>query len=95
MAKKNQKFKKYKLEEKEEIVKKFLEGESAGRLSKEYDVPRGTILTWSRKVKRVELNKGKKQGRPKKGKLTIDDYKERYEIIKKYQAFLKEQREKK
>ena len=31
----------------------------------------------------------------KEDKLTKEDYKERYEILKKYQAFLKAQREKK
>ena len=37
----------------------------------------------------------KKTGRPKEKDLTKEDWKERYEILKKYQAFLKAQREKK
>ena len=36
----------------------------------------------------------RKKGCLKKA-ITLDDYKERYEILKKYQAFLKAQREKK
>ena len=40
------------------------------------------------------LGQGQKRGRPKKD-LTKEDYKERYEILKKYQAFLKAQRERK
>ena len=34
-------------------------------------------------------------GRPKTKNLTLEDYKERYEILKKYQAFLQARREKK
>ena len=40
-------------------------------------------------------NQGLKRGRPKEKNLTKEDWKERYEIVKKYQAFLKAQREKK
>lgn len=36
-----------------------------------------------------------KHDKPKEKKLTKDDYKERYEILKNYQAFLNAQREKK
>ena len=36
-----------------------------------------------------------KRGRLKESNLTKEDWKERYEILKKYQAFLKAQREKK
>ena len=38
---------------------------------------------------------GQKRGRPKESNLTKEDWKERYEILKKYQAFLKAQRERK
>ena len=50
---------------------------------------------WQYKSKHIELCKGNKRGRPKEKDLTKEDYKERYEILKKYQAFLKAQREKK
>ena len=39
--------------------------------------------------------RGALRGRPKEKNLTKEDYKERYEILKKYQAFLKAQRERK
>ena len=42
-----------------------------------------------------ELKTGKKRGRPKETNLTKEDWKERYEILKKYQAFQKAQRERK
>lgn len=43
----------------------------------------------------VYINQGLKRGRKKEKDLTKEDYKERYEILKKYQAFLKAQRERK
>ena len=49
---------------------------------------------WQYKFNHPELNNGNKRGRQKKN-LTKEDWKERYEILKKYQAFLKAQRERK
>ena len=40
-------------------------------------------------------SKGQKKGPKNDKNLTKEDWKERYEILKKYQAFLKAQREKK
>lgn len=40
-------------------------------------------------------NAGSVRGRPKENNLTKEDYKERYEILKKYRAFLKTQQERK
>ena len=96
MASKGQKFCKYSDEEKKEIVEKYFSGIPGPRLAKEYDISRFTIAGWVRKEKYPELfpNQGKK-GRPKEKNLTKEDYKERYEILKKYQAFLKAQRERK
>ena len=96
MASKGQKFSKYSDELKKEIVKKYFSGIPGPRLAKEYDISRFTIAGWVRKEKYPELffKKGKK-GRTKEKDLTKEDWKEIYEILKKYQAFLKEQREKK
>ena len=63
-------------------------------LSKEYDISRSTIFKWikeSRNGKDITIRQ-KGSGRPKEENI---DYKERYEILKKYQAFLKAQRERK
>ena len=97
MASKGQKFNKYSEKLKEEIIKKYLSGISSTILSKEYKVPKGTIKTWSMKIMHPEkyINQGQKRGRPSKKNLTKEDWKERYEILKKYQAFLKAQRERK
>jgi len=93
MAKKGQKFKKYSSELREEILKKYWNDEIATNLAKEYDIPVDTIYMWDYNVKHLRV--GKKRGRPKQGELTKEDYKERYEILKKYQAFLQARRGKK
>ena len=87
MASKGQKFNKYSIELKKEILNKYLEGKGTTRtLGQEYGISKGTIKTWIRKAKHPELVNCLKQGRPRKEE--IIDYKERYEILKKYQAFI-------
>ena len=97
MASKGQKFQKYSKKEKEQILNEYLNGASSTYLSKKYSIPKGTIKTWSMKVYHPEKYSGQDQnrGRPKESNLTKEDWKERYEILKKYQAFLKAQRERK
>ena len=96
MALKGQKFKKVDFSKKEEIVKKYLEGYSSKYLEKEYGVSCNTIQTWGKIAKWPDkYQKLGKRGRPKEKNLTKEDWQERYEILKKYQAFLKEQRERK
>ena len=95
MAKKGQKYNKYSKEIKEEILKKYYNGEgNPTSLSKEYNMSFHTIRTWIDKKNNPQRfpGAGKKQGRPKG---SINDWKEKYEILKKYQAFLKAQRERK
>ncbi|MBR1936395.1 MAG: transposase [Bacilli bacterium] len=96
MALKGQKFKKYSDELKQEIVQKYLDGNGSSRsLGKEYSISYKTIENMIYRYKHPELKTGKRRGRPKESNLTKEDWKERYEILKKYQAFLKVQREKK
>lgn len=94
MAKKGQKFNKYTEELKEIVIKEYLSGVSSWYLERKYNIPYKTIQTWGRKIKNPELypNAGIRRGRPKESEI---DYKERYEILKKYRAFLKVQRERK
>ena len=96
MASKGQKFNKYSKELKVEIMKKYLNNEgTANYLSKEYDIPLKTVKTWVYKInKNIDITKNNqyKKGRKKEENI---NYKERYEILKKYQAFLKAQRERK
>jgi transposase-like protein len=98
LAKKGQKFKRYSNAQREEILEKHIRGIPSPRLAEEYGIPEKTIRNWKRKfINYPELypGLGQKRGRIKESDLTKEDYKERYEILKKYQAFLKAQREKK
>ena len=94
MARKGQKYNKYSSELKNEIVKKYFDGLGSSRsLAKEYNISYKTIENMIYTFKRQGHLNNQKKGRPK---TDIDiDYKERYEILKKYQTFLKAQREKK
>lgn len=96
IVKKGQKFKKFTDEEKTEIVYKYLSGKySYTKLANEYKISRKTFESMIRKYRRTGTTMEEKHGRPKEKNLTKEDYKEKYEILKKYQAFLKAQREKK
>ena len=99
MAKKGQKFNSYSEEIKEEVLKKYFEEYMSSRvLEEEYGIPQKTIRNWVRKIKAgkdvLVDHRQFSSGRPRKDEVKID-YKERYEILKKYQAVLKAQREKK
>ena len=97
MASKGQKFQKCDENLKQIIVKLLKQGHSYRELAKKYNMPKGTISTWQQKLYHPEkyTGQGQKRGRPKESNLTKEDWKERYEILKKYQAFLKAQRERK
>ena len=99
MASKGQKFNNYsdKSNIKDIILEEYKWKRNIRELAKRYNIPEGTIKTWTRKINYPELYlaQGQKRGRPKESDLTKEDYKERYEILKKYQAFLKEKRERK
>ena len=100
MASKGQKFKKYSPEIKEKILKEYFAGNGGSKyLAKQYDISYRTIDGWIRKTKldvdvRIDHRPGR-SGKQKSNDLTLEDYKERYEILKKYQVFLKARREKK
>jgi transposase-like protein len=86
----------YDIEFKNKILNEYLSGKGGSYyLSKKYNISSNTIDTWIRIYRRQgnlinDINH--KRGRKKEDTI---DYKERYEILKKYQAFLKAQREKK
>ena len=95
MATKGQKFEKYNDDIKKKVIEDIKKGKSINYLSKFYKIPHGTISNWHQKIIHPELQLKGKRGRPKESNLTKEDWKERYEILKKYQAFLKAQRERK
>ena len=94
MAQKGQKYQKFTQQEKEEYVRMYQEGKPSSYFEREYGISANTIRMWQYKANHPELNKGNKRGRQKKD-LSKEDWKERYEILKKYQAFLKAQRQRK
>ena len=97
MARKGQKFNKYSDELRLEIVTKYYNGEGTSRsLGKEHKISYKTIDNWIQKHKRTNYNfKDNRHQLSGNRKEENIDYKERYEILKKYQAFLKAQRERK
>ena len=87
----------YSMEFKEKIINEYKSGKYGGRykLSEIYGIPNTTIYKWivkDRKQGNQENDIKHNRGKTKHGEI---DYKERYEILKKYQAFLKAQRERK
>lgn len=87
---------KYTNEFKKKIINEYLLGdESFYSLESKYNISNSTIKNWYYKYykKGIDLE-NLKETRGRKKEVDID-YKERYEILKKYQAFLKAQRERK
>ena len=87
----------YTTEFKQKIIDEYKSGTSGGyqRVAKKYGLSDDTVYHWvvkDRKQGNQENLPYKRVGRTKEENI---DYKERYEILKKYQAFLKAQREKK
>ena len=96
MATKGQKFQKWDNNLVEIIKNELKNGHSARELARKYNIPRGTISNWQQEQRYPEkYQKSGTRGRPKEKDLTKEDWKERYEILKKYQAFIKAQRERK
>lgn len=97
MAKKGQKFQKHSPQLRAEILQKYLNSEgSAASLAKEYGISNKTIETWVAKYKHgKDIFEDHRKGNSGRKKAVEIDYKERYEILKKFQAFVEAQREKK
>jgi transposase-like protein len=86
MASKGQKHQKYERSFKESVVHRFLkEHRSYGQLAREYGIPEGTITTWVNHYRKQGKVTRDQLGRPVPG--TEADYKEKYEILKKFLAF--------
>ena len=95
MASKGQRFNKYPKEFKDTLKQLYLNGEvTKNSIARDYNVPLNTASTWIKTWNNPEKYgpKGLKRGRPKDSET---DWKERYEILKKYQTFLKAQQERK
>lgn len=92
MAKKGQKYFKYSLEEKQKFIKLVKEeGYSTYEVTREFGIPNGSIKNWLYSPEK-SMSKSKRERPINDNEI---DYKTRYEILKKYRAFLKKQQEKK
>ena len=94
MARKGIKHNNYTVEFIQEVLEKYYSGQGGfSSLANEYKIP---IKTWIyRTNKGINVFKNKKTnllGRPKEFEI---DYKERYEILKKFLTFIRAQRKKK
>ena len=97
MARKGIKHNNYTVEFIQEVLEKYYSGQGGfTSLANEYKIPIKTIKTWIyRTNKKINVFKNKKTnslGRPKEFEI---NYKERYEILKKFLTFIKAQRRKK
>jgi len=82
IAKKGQKFGRYTKQQREEFIKGVQEGLSSSELAQKHDLPRGTVFTWKHRYLKTGTLEPKKKGRPEQpGK---ENYKLRYEILKKF-----------
>lgn len=96
MALKGQKFIRFTDEERTEIVNQYIFGHGSYRsIATECGISWKTVESMIRKYKNTGTTIAKQKGRIKEKDLTKEDWKERYEILKKYQVFIKAQREKK
>lgn len=95
MAKKGQKFQRYTDEEKANIISEYFKGkESLESIAQKYGITsRKTVFNWLKKYRETGTINSTKRGKPSKNEEI--DYRIRYEILKKYRAFLKTQQEKK
>ena len=87
---------KYTNEFKKKIVDEYISGsESFYSLERKYNIPNSSIKNWYYNFYKKGIDISTlKENRGRKKEKDIE-YKERYGILKKYQAFLKAQREKK
>ena len=96
MASKGQKFNKYSSELKKEVLDKYYKGDGGfTSLSIEYGIPIKTIKNWTTKIKHgKDVFKDNRPGHSGRNKssMTLEDYKEQCEILKKYQAFIEARR---
>ena len=96
MAKKGQKFKKIDEELILKIVKEKKLGKSYSYLSKKYLVPEGSIRTWVRRYKyKGYVTRDKRGVKKNPTNMTIEELRIEVDILKKFQAFLKQQQERK
>ena len=79
----------------EQTVKEKKKGKSYGYLSKKYNVPYGSVATWVRRYNYTGSSSRKKPGIKSTRNMTIEELRIEVDILKKFQAFLNRQHDKK
>ena len=76
MAKKGQKFNSYIFDVKEMLLEEYKEKHNIKYLSEKYNIPSGTIKTWTSKLNHPKkyIGYGQKRGRKKESNLTKELY---------------------
>jgi transposase len=78
------------------IVKEKITGKSYSYLSKKYLVPEGSIRTWVRRYTyKGYVTRDKRGVKKNSSNMTIEELRIEVDILKKFQAFLKLQQERK
>ena len=97
MAKKGQKFKIRDEQLIMEIVQeKIKKGKSYSELEKKYKISRGTIMTWTKRYHdKGYVTRDKRGIKKNSNNMTIEELRIEVDILKKFQAFLKQQQERK
>jgi len=73
---------------KQVVTERLEQGKSYRFLEQQHGIPKGTIKTWVHKYRQRGTTERQQRGRSKQDEST--DYKEKYEILKKYLEFLEE-----
>ncbi len=93
MASKGQKFKYQEEQLIYQIVQEKIAGKPYSYLESKYGITRGTMMTWVKRFKdKGQVNRDKKGIRKDSKNMTIEELRLEVEILKKFQAFLKQQR---
>ena len=94
MAKKGQKFKKYSEEFRYKVtLENIQEGKTCRFLGEKYNISKKTVETWVRKYRKLGHLQEQERGRPKETEES--NYKEKYEILKKFLKSLEEGKQEK
>ncbi len=87
IAKKGQKYRKYSQEEREAFIKSLQEGLSETQLSRKHAMPLGTVQTWKHRYRHTGTLEPRKKGATTHS--DQENYKLRYEILKKFMDYTK------
>ena len=96
MASKGQKLKQIDEELILKIVKEKISGQAYGYLANKYKVSEGSIKTWVRRYNiKGSVNRDKKGIKKDSKNMSIEELRIEVDILKKFQAFLKQKHDKK